>query len=144
MADLRRRLAASEEKARTNQMVRDYEERGVSTFRHDRGQMAHVFHQIILPHIVDRPTRVYFENLDWNEAEPEELEELEAHWPTLQQKICALRGVPYADNGYRKNPSSHAHYSRYYDDRTRALVAQYMGADLTRFGYAFESEPAAP
>ena len=31
------------------------------------------------------------------------LEELEAHWPTLQQKICALRGVPYADNGYRKN-----------------------------------------
>ena len=71
------------------------------------------------------------------------LEELEAHWPTLQQKICALRGVPYADNGYRKNPSSHAHYSRYYDDRTRALVAQYMGADLTRFGYAFESEPAA-
>ena len=54
-------------------MVRDYEERGVSTFHHDRGQMAHVFQQIILPHIVDRPTRVYFENLDWNEAEPEEL-----------------------------------------------------------------------
>ena len=35
--------------------------------------MAHVFNQIILPHIVDRPTRVYFENLDWSEAEPEEL-----------------------------------------------------------------------
>ena len=72
-ADLRGRLAASEEKARINQMVRDYEEHGVSTFHHDRGQMAHVFHQIILPHIVDRPTHVYFKNLDWNEAEPEEL-----------------------------------------------------------------------
>ena len=72
-ADLCRRLAVSEEKARINQMVRDYEERGVSTFHHDRGQMAHVFTQIILPHIVDRPTRVYYENLDWNEAEPEEL-----------------------------------------------------------------------
>jgi len=35
--------------------------------------MRHVFRQIILPHIVDRSTRVYFENLDWNEAEPEEL-----------------------------------------------------------------------
>ena len=41
--------------------------------------MAHVFQQLILPHIVDRPTRVYFENLDyfknldWGEAEPEEL-----------------------------------------------------------------------
>ena len=72
-ADLRRRLAASEEKAKINQMVRDYKERGVSTFHHDRWQMAHVFKQIILPHIVDRPTRVYFENLDRGEAEPEEL-----------------------------------------------------------------------
>ena len=54
-------------------MVRDYEERGVSTFHLDRWQMAHVFKQIILPHIVDRPTRVYFENLDKGEAEPEEL-----------------------------------------------------------------------
>ena len=45
-------------------MVCDYKERGVSTFHHDRGQMAHVFTQIILPHIVDRPTRVYYENLD--------------------------------------------------------------------------------
>ena len=31
------------------------------------------FKQLILPHIVDRPTHVYFENLDWSEAEPEEL-----------------------------------------------------------------------
>ena len=54
-------------------MVRDYEERGVSTFHHDRWQMAHVFKQLILPHIVDRPTRVHFENLDWGEAKPEEL-----------------------------------------------------------------------
>ena len=72
-ADLRKRLAASEERARINQMVRDYEEHGVSTFHHDRWQMAHVFNQIILPHIVDRSTRVYLENLDWGEAEPEEL-----------------------------------------------------------------------
>ena len=35
--------------------------------------MAHVFDQLILPHIVDRPTRVYFEHLDWDEEEPEEL-----------------------------------------------------------------------
>ena len=54
-------------------MVRDYKERGVSTFHHDRGQMRHVFHQIVLPDIVDRPARVHFENLDWNEADPKEL-----------------------------------------------------------------------
>ena len=34
---------------------------------------GHVFKQLILPHIVDHPTRVYFENLDWGTAEPEEL-----------------------------------------------------------------------
>ena len=54
-------------------MVRDYDERGVSTFHHDRGQMAHVFEQLIAPNIVDRSTRRYFEKLDWGEAEPEEL-----------------------------------------------------------------------
>ena len=69
-ADLCRRLAASEEKAKINQMVRDYKERGVSTFHHGRGQMAHVFAQIILPHIVDRPTRVHYENLDSTEMRP--------------------------------------------------------------------------
>ena len=63
-ADLHRRLAASEERARINQLLRNYEERGVSTFHHDRWQMAYVFTQLILPHIVDCPTRVYFENLD--------------------------------------------------------------------------------
>ena len=54
-------------------MVRDHEERGVSTFHHNRCQMAHVFESIILPHITDRATRVYFENLDWGAAEPKEL-----------------------------------------------------------------------
>ena len=63
-ADLCERLVVSEEKARINQMVRDYEERGVSTFHHNRWQMAHVVKQIILRHIVDRQTCVYFENLD--------------------------------------------------------------------------------
>ena len=62
--DLEKRLAASEEKARINQMVRDHEERGVSTFHHDRCQMAHVFEMLVLPHISDRSTRVYYKNLD--------------------------------------------------------------------------------
>ena len=34
--DLEKRLAASEEKAGINEMVRDHEEHGVSTFHHDR------------------------------------------------------------------------------------------------------------
>ena len=54
-------------------MVRDHEGRGVSTFHHDRYQMAHVFEMLVLPHISDRSTRVYYENLDWGTTEPEDL-----------------------------------------------------------------------
>ena len=71
------------------------------------------------------------------------LEDLEAAWPRLQRAICGLRGVAYADNGLRKNPSRHTHYSYYYDDAARRIVDEYMAIDLQRFGYAFETEPAA-
>ena len=54
-------------------MVRDHEERGVSTFHHNRYQMAHVFEMLVLLHTTDRSTRLYYENLDWGTAEPEEL-----------------------------------------------------------------------
>ena len=54
-------------------MVHDHEERGVSTFHHNRYHMAHVFESIVLPLIIDCATRVYFENLDWGAAELEEL-----------------------------------------------------------------------
>ena len=70
------------------------------------------------------------------------LEDLEAAWPRLQRAICGLRGVAYADNGLRKNPSRHTHYSYYYDDAARRIVDEYMAIDLQRFGYAFETEPA--
>ena len=51
-----------------SQMVRDHGELGVSTFHHDRYQMAHVFEVMILPHITDRSLRVYYKNLDWGTA----------------------------------------------------------------------------
>ena len=41
------------------------------------------------------------------------------------------------------NPSTHEHYSSYYDDQTRDLVAKYAAGDLTRFGYRFETPAAA-
>ena len=54
-------------------MVLDHEERGVSTFHHDRYPMAHVSELIILPHITDRAIRACYENLDWGAAEHDEL-----------------------------------------------------------------------
>ena len=42
-ADLRKRLAASKERAKINQMVCDHEERGVSTFHHNHWRMYSMF-----------------------------------------------------------------------------------------------------
>lgn len=67
------------------------------------------------------------------------LEELEAHWPQLQRRICGLSRVQYADGGLRRNPSSHGHYSDYYDDETRQTVVEYMAADVHAFGYSFRT-----
>lgn len=69
------------------------------------------------------------------------LEELVQAWPKLQARICGLRNVPYSDPSVsiKKNPSSHGHYSLYYDDQTRNTVAEYMAADLAAFGYTFEA-----
>ena len=70
------------------------------------------------------------------------LEELEAAWPRLQARICGFAHTPYAaDAGLRRNPSSHGHYSEYYDAATRRIVDEYMGVDLRVFGYKFEQAP---
>ena len=69
------------------------------------------------------------------------LEELEAAWPALQKEICGFQSTTYREAAdVKRNPSSHAHYSTYYDDATRKITAAYVKADLDAFGYAFETE----
>lgn len=38
----------------------------------------------------------------------------------------------------KKNSSSHAHYSRYYNERTKAIIAEIYKSDIETFGYQFE------
>lgn len=38
----------------------------------------------------------------------------------------------------KKNPSTHAHYSTYYNDRTREIIRKLYKADIEAFGYEFE------
>jgi len=39
----------------------------------------------------------------------------------------------------KHNASNHQHYSKYYNDRTRDIVAKIYAEDIKRFGYTFES-----
>ena len=71
------------------------------------------------------------------------LEELESRWPTLQTHICGFARSAYAeDSNLKRNPSSHGHYSEYYDTETRRVVEAHMAADILAFGYQFEEAPA--
>jgi hypothetical protein len=47
-------------------------------------------------------------------------------------------GLPPFEPVPRRNATSHGHYSEYYDDRTRARVAEVFADDIEAFGYTFD------
>lgn len=54
-------------------------------------------------------------------------------------EICARVGLPAA-NLSRKNPSTHAAFTDYYDDELRHIVAEFYKVDLEIFDYQFPSD----
>jgi hypothetical protein len=62
------------------------------------------------------------------------------HLPEDFAAICQALKMP-AMRLPRRNRRWHGHYSWYYDDATRELVADYYARDIAVFGYRFESSP---
>ena len=54
-----------------------------------------------------------------------------------QAKLCSNLGMGQV------NPSSHGHYSEYYDEATRQILESYMWPDIRRYNYVYESQPDA-
>lgn len=52
-------------------------------------------------------------------------------------KICEKLDVPKPDSMLRKNVTEHKHYTEYYDDETREIVADLYKDDIDRFNYKF-------
>jgi Sulfotransferase family len=54
--------------------------------------------------------------------------------------VCAELGIP-AEPLPRYNKSERQHYSQYYDDELRDLVAERFALEIARFGYIFDYVP---
>jgi hypothetical protein len=62
------------------------------------------------------------------------------HLPEDFGTICRALQIPPVRLP-RRNRRWHSHYSWYYDDATRELVASYYARDIAAFGYRFETSP---
>ena len=54
-------------------------------------------------------------------------------------EICKMLEQPRPEVMLQKNKTEHNHYSEYYDDETREIVADIYKDDIERFDYTFET-----
>ena len=61
VADLQKKLQASERRAATQQLIHDFDEKGVSGWHFAKDDIGFMREYFVLPHITDPDTRQYYQ-----------------------------------------------------------------------------------
>ena len=75
VADLKQKLKAADQRAYTQQLICDYDEKGVSDWHFAKDDMGLLCEYFVMPHIHNPDTRQYFEQLSTNNWEAAKAED---------------------------------------------------------------------
>ena len=87
IAALQQQVKAEQDKRKTQESIRNYEDTGRSSFQFHPDDIADLMHTFVIPHIRDLADRQFYSDLDMDTAKPEDLSRGISMVSSLSKKV---------------------------------------------------------